>query len=378
MVEKRVILATAGSGKTYHIANSLHLNQRNLILTFTNQNVKNIEEELKKRVKDDVSKTTVMTFSKFLYRWLIRPFEPNFTFSDSPVASEGVDIPSTPLEPMDSEGNRNWGYITDDKLYHYLNKKNKCYYSSRMSKLFIKQGSGLHKKAFQRLKIFFDYVYIDEVQDFRGNDFEIIKKLLNLKGLSVIAVGDFYQHSVSKSNFKAKKPFKKGKQDVTEEMYLASFNKTVFIDKETLIKSRRVPEEMCEFIREKLNIDIHSSSHERGEIRIVNEIQTLNSVLHDDNVVKLVEKKYEAHSFSPLNTWSYCKGDTYENACIILTGSFSDIVKDGFSFPQKVSQAQINKLYVALTRATNINYIVPKKVYDIWKTSTYEKAVIKR
>ncbi|WP_165767493.1 UvrD-helicase domain-containing protein [Tetzosporium hominis] len=378
MVEKRVILATAGSGKTYHIANSLHLNQRNLILTFTNQNVKNIEEELKKRVKDGVSKTTVMTFSKFLYRWLIRPFEPNFTFADSPVASEGVDIFSTPFEPTDSEGNRNWRYITDNKLHHYLNKRNKCYYSSRMSKLFIKQGAVLHKKALQRLKVFFDYIYIDEVQDFRGNDFEIVKKLLNLKGLSVIAVGDFYQHSVSKSNFREKKPFKKGKQDVTEEMYLASFNKTIIIDKNTLIKSRRVPEEMCGFIREKLNIDIYSSSPERGEIRIVNEIETLNSVLQDDNVMKLVEKKYEAHSFSPLNTWSYCKGDTYENTCIILTGSFSDVVKDGFSFPKKVSQAQINKLYVALTRATNINYIVPKKVYDSWKTSAYEKTGIKR
>lgn len=373
MVEKRVILATAGSGKTYHIANSLNLNQRNLILTFTNQNVKNIEEELKKRVKDGVSKITVMTFSKFLYRWLIRPFEPNFTFADSPVASEGVDIYSTPLEPTDSEGNRNWRYITDNKLHHYLNKKNKCYYSSRMSKLFIKQGSVLHKKALQRIKVFFDYIYIDEVQDFRGNDFEIIKKLLNLKGLSVIAVGDFYQHSVSKSNFREKKPFKKGKQDVTEEMYLANFKRSMLIDKETLIKSRRVPEEMCEFIREKLNIEIHSSSQEQGEIRIIKEIETLNSILQDNNVTKLVEKKYETHSFSPLNTWSYCKGDTYENVCIILTGSFSDIIKDGFSFPKKVSQVQINKLYVALTRATNINYLVPKKVYDTWKSSTFNR-----
>lgn len=373
MVAKRLILATAGSGKTYHIANSLKLSQRNLILTFTNQNVKNIELELEKRVKEGASKTAVMTFSKFLYQWLIRPFEPNFTFSNSPMISEGVDIYSTPLESMDSEGNRNWGYITDDKLYHYLNKKNKCYYSSRMSKLFIKQGAGLHKKAFQRLKMFFDYIYIDEVQDFRGNDYEIIKKLLSLKGLSVIAVGDFYQHSVSRSNFKAKKPFKKGKQDITEEMYLANFNKTVIIDKETLIKSRRVPEEMCKFIRKKLNIDIHSCSQEHGKIHIINEIEILNSVLKDENVVKLVEKRYGAHSFTPLNTWSYCKGDTYENSCIILTESFSGIVEDGFSFSLKVSQAQINKLYVALTRATNINYIVPKKVYDSWKASIQNK-----
>lgn len=41
-MDKRVILAVAGAGKTYHICHDLNPNNRNLIIAYTNQNVKNI------------------------------------------------------------------------------------------------------------------------------------------------------------------------------------------------------------------------------------------------------------------------------------------------------------------------------------------------
>ncbi len=44
-MDKRLILAKAGSGKTYHICNSLDEKQRNIIISYTNNNVNNIEKE---------------------------------------------------------------------------------------------------------------------------------------------------------------------------------------------------------------------------------------------------------------------------------------------------------------------------------------------
>ena len=43
---KRVILAVAGAGKTYHICHTIDPNKRNLILAFTHENIYNIQKEL--------------------------------------------------------------------------------------------------------------------------------------------------------------------------------------------------------------------------------------------------------------------------------------------------------------------------------------------
>ena len=43
---KKVILAVAGAGKTYHICHNFDENKRNLILAFTHENINNINREL--------------------------------------------------------------------------------------------------------------------------------------------------------------------------------------------------------------------------------------------------------------------------------------------------------------------------------------------
>ena len=53
--------------------------------------------------------------------------------------------------------------------------------------------------AAERLNLFFDNILIDEFQDFREHDYELIVKLSKcLK--NILLVGDYYQHSVSGQN----------------------------------------------------------------------------------------------------------------------------------------------------------------------------------
>ena len=48
-MDKKVILAVAGAGKTYHICESLNPKKKNLILAFTHENIHNILTELVKK-----------------------------------------------------------------------------------------------------------------------------------------------------------------------------------------------------------------------------------------------------------------------------------------------------------------------------------------
>ena len=47
----KIVLARAGSGKTYYIANDFEEGKSILLLTFTNQNVENIKQELRIRLR---------------------------------------------------------------------------------------------------------------------------------------------------------------------------------------------------------------------------------------------------------------------------------------------------------------------------------------
>ena len=68
---KRVILAVAGAGKTYHICHSIDSAKRNLVLAFTHENVLNIQRELIDAFGVIPELTTVSTFDSFVYRNLI-------------------------------------------------------------------------------------------------------------------------------------------------------------------------------------------------------------------------------------------------------------------------------------------------------------------
>lgn len=73
---KRVILAVAGAGKTYHICHNINPDKKNLILAFTHENIYNITKELTKSFGSIPAKTTICTFHSFVYQLLIRPYEP--------------------------------------------------------------------------------------------------------------------------------------------------------------------------------------------------------------------------------------------------------------------------------------------------------------
>lgn len=368
MVNSKIILAVAGSGKTYHIAKHIDPLKKNLLITYTRQNVSNLRKEIIKRHKEVPKNTQILTFSSFVYRWLLKPFEPILKYlKEDNIITEGVEIKKKPpMQRINGENNRKYFPQGDYRHYIYFNK----YYSSRMSTLFTKQPANIKKLIYKRLSHLCDQIYFDELQDFMGNDFEILTLLLKEKTLKVSAVGDFHQHSVSKSDYTSTKPFKKGKHYISKTDYKLLFKDNVVVDETTLMNSRRVPKIICDFISTKLNVPINSCSPIDGHLELLTDKEKIYTVLEDNEIHKLVYSESRKYPTLSVVNWGYSKGDTYRHSCVILTGAFESLFKDHFN-SNSLSPAQINTLYVAMTRATHTLYIVRASDFKKIKPNYY-------
>ena len=366
-MDKQIILAVAGAGKTYHICHSIDPTKKNLILAYTHENIHNIENELCDAHKSVPELTTVMTFDSFVYRHLICPYEPSIAahFSCPAFISGGIcTIDPPPKQITNTRGRMvaNPRYVTKDKLRHYITNQGQ-YYCATLSELVLQVKKGrdsLVKRAAARLNLFYDYVLIDEFQDFREHDYELIMALAKQLN-SVMLVGDYHQHSVSATN-NSGKPFKKKSGDVGYSEFISELQSAGFyVDTTTLNKSRRCSAEVCDYVSKKLGINISSCDEHEGSVIWVDDLAT--EILDNGQIVKLVFKEADKYSFQALN-WSYSKGDTVNAACVILTDRFEQLDNDGFSI-QGIPASTVNKLYVAMTRSRGDLYLM--------KASTFKK-----
>lgn len=362
-MDKRIILAVAGAGKTYRLGHEIDRDKRNIILAYTNQNIKNIKKEISDKYDGNIPHNTqILTFDSFLYRYFIRPYEKIILkfWNKTDIKMNGVEVNIKP-EPKFKNGKYNYKYKPQSLFEHYvLNNK---YYCSRIPELIIyikNKNINLFKLAIENLNMFCDYILIDEVQDFREKYYEILEMIVK-ESNNVILVGDYYQHSVNGEN-NSGKPFK----DCTYKQYISKLKSLgLEVDTTSLIKSRRCTKKVCNFIKEKFKIEIEAiDDNQEGEIIFLEKEKELDEILMDDNIIKLVYNNSKIYKFNAIG-WGISKGDTFLDTCIILTGDYSNIKNSNFILPPK--QITNNKLYVALTRAKNKVYIITKEIFDIYK-----------
>lgn len=365
-MDKRVILSVAGSGKTYHICNEVNETKRNIIIAYTNQNIKNIYKELIKRFGYIPNNTLVMTFHSFLYKFIIRPYDiliGNF-YGVEKFISKGITLePSPPSSIVLKNGVRikNPNYNSIDKLSHFV--KDDKYYCDLLSSLIIKTNDRkkfvLIERSCNNLNKFFDKIYVDEVQDFREDNWKVLLEIIKRVN-NILMVGDYYQHSVNALNNHGI-PFQIKKKLISYEDYINYLNALgLEVDIDSLRNSRRCTNNVCQYITQKLGINISHDNENIGEIIFVDNQQEICDILADDNIIKLVREKPEIYNFKAI-TWGYSKGDTYESTCLILSDSLENLNEDNFSPPTNIT---LNKLYVALTRSKGNVYIIKKIDFD--------------
>lgn len=337
-MDKKVIFAVAGSGKTTYIVNSLTKAERVLIVTYTIGNYNNLRNKVAERFNGELpDNIEIMTYFTFLYQFCYKPF-----LSDI-FKAKGITY----------ERNNN-KYIGQDKKQYYISS-GRYIYSNRLSLLIEKCKCIPDVK--QRLEKYFDKFIIDEVQDIAGRDFNFLEELMTAN-IGMLFVGDFYQHTydTSSDGNTNKNLFN------DQSKYVQRFiDKGIICDRVTLIRSWRCSESICKFVSENLGIPIasnHSYANTSADSDVIHitDQAIIDSILKNEKIIKLHLKESAKFGIGHKN-WGETKGeDHYNDVCILLNKTTAKLYLSG-----KLSDlppSTRNKLYVALTRAHGKVYLI--------------------
>lgn len=184
-VNNRVIIACAGSGKTTRlVTEALRAADRRIaIVTYTNNNVREITKrfcELNSGVPRHVE---VMTWFGFLLRECARPYQ-KAKYSRGRI--EGVLF-------VNQQSTRGVAEVNTER--HYFASGGRIY-SDKIARFVIECEEKSGHRVTGRLREMYTDIFVDEFQDLAGWDLEVIRMLLQ-SGMRITLVGDPRQHIYS-------------------------------------------------------------------------------------------------------------------------------------------------------------------------------------
>lgn len=334
-MDKRVMFAVAGAGKTTYIVNQLSATKRSLIVTYTNGNFDNLALKISEKFDGKWPENiTLLTYFSFLYSFCYKPF-----LADK-VRARGVVY----------EKNDNI-HLRQTNIRYFLSP-NGYFYSNRLS--FFLEEKNVVDNIKSRIEKYFDEFIIDEVQDIAGRDFSFLEQLMTTN-VNMLFVGDFFQHTFDTS--------RDGNVNTRlfddKAAYIARFTaKGIMCDSTTLTRSWRCSKSVCDYIKNALNIDIASNREEDDDsaIRFLSDPTQIEQILSDNSIIKLHyqnSRKYGQHH----KNWGETKGeDRYGDVCVMLNKTTA--TKFAVGKLHELSPSTRNKLYVAITRARGNVYFV--------------------
>lgn len=339
-MDRQVILAVAGSGKTTFLVNSLDDIRRFLIVSYTDNNVAHLRRCIIDKFGYMPKNITLLSYFQFLIRVCYRPF-----LKDA-YKAKGIkwDMPEA------------WTRCQKDKL-HYMTR-DRYLYHNRLAKLCMNECKDLIR---DRLNQFYDCFMFDEVQDLGGHDFNLIQSIIPTK-TDCLFVGDFYQHTFETSNDGNTNSSLYNNYDT----YKKKWTKIgMTIDKQTLSNSYRCSPTVCEFVKNHLSISICSHRKDETSICYENNQEEADELFRDNFKVKLFYQEAAKYNCFSEN-WGKSKGlDDFTDVCIILNAKTLKAYKKGIL--NQLSSSTRNKLYVAFTRAKGNVYLIPHTFTDKYK-----------
>ncbi|KND61209.1 hypothetical protein BVER_03099c [Candidatus Burkholderia verschuerenii] len=342
-MDKRVIFAVAGSGKTTRLINELDLLKRVLLITYTESNY----EEIRRRVlvkfgylPDNITVCTYFTFlNSFCYRPLLL-----MKMQTKGIAFERPSNYST-RQKLKSRDR----YVTEScRIYH-----------ARMAKAL--DVHGCIPALQRRLERYYDQVCVDEVQDIGGHHFNLLKQIVQAN-VAVLLVGDFYQHTYSTS---ADGAVNKGLHDSYDRFKDALRFAGLTVDTTSLLKSHRCSTTVCSFIREKIGVDIYAHSERYTQVSVVSELSEAAELYASPGTVKLFFQEHGRYGCYSQN-WGDSKGrDHYQDVCVVLNAESWKRFSAGRL--AEMAATSRNKLYVACSRARGDLYVMPDTLLKTFK-----------
>lgn len=360
----KLMIATAGSGKTTKLVCEAYNRKPSsvIILTYTEENEQEIRNKFHSIYKCIPSNVVIQTWFSFLIQHGVKPYQGamhNDLFSKSVTGLLLVNKKSG----IKFSFNKNGRTISvpysekDEFLKHYFTS-NMMIYSDKLSKFIVKCNKATNGEIADRISRIYKHIFIDEVQDLAGNDFEIVKILAQTNS-EVLLAGDprqvtYLTHHESKNQKYGTIGIKQYILDKCKKRGKFLFE----IDETTLLKSHRNNESIC-LLSSKLYTSqprsIPCSCSSCRDYAVEHE----GIYFVKPNDVKAYLKRYSAIQLKwdknisvidsyPSFNFGASKGKTFNRVIIYPTKEMEHWL---FNNNVKLSPATRAKFYVAITRA---------------------------
>jgi DNA helicase II / ATP-dependent DNA helicase PcrA len=193
-----VVVASAGSRKSTSIVErALSLADSSiLITTYTNENIAQLKSYFVQKNGCVPPNVSIIPWFSFLLREGVRPYQTDLTSRLRVRSILFDDLPS--VAKYASKQNANT---------YYLDANNNIY-SDRVSEFICQCDELTGGRVINRLKRIYDYILIDEFQDFCGYDLDLVEKLLR-STISLTIVADPRQATFHTNNSLKNLKFKK-------------------------------------------------------------------------------------------------------------------------------------------------------------------------
>lgn len=335
-LNNKVLISAAGSGKTTFIVNHALSQKKNkvLILTYTTDNLKQIKKKLIKKAGTIPSNITVKSWFSFLLTEGTRPYQ-NILYDKKRIKS---------IHFTQGKSTR---YIKKSNIEKYYFKDGQYIYPDKISDFVCRCNKKAGNIVIDRLESMFDYIYIDEVQDLAGYDFDILDLLLSSK-LNLVLVGDNRQATYF-TNYSPKYKKFKGK-NILDLFKDWEEKKKCSIDYRT--ECYRCNQIICDFA-DSLYPQMENTISENHKKTRHDGLFTITKKDIDKYIKKYNPQllRYDRRTKLPgtnIMNFGESKGLTFDRVLIVPNGKIKKFLKTGDYKHIEKSKA---KFYVAITRA---------------------------
>lgn len=349
MSSNEVVLAAAGSGKTYSICKDAkqqisQSKKKVLILSFTNKGIVAIHEEYKKQNNGVIDRQIeIKSWYQFLLSELIKPYQRCIV--GEPNLIDTYDFSKT-------YGYINYGAAGTKKRYISGGNKVISNYASEMCVQLFEKSDG---KVIHRLKEIYSKIYIDEIQDLAGHDLGILLEFFK-SDINIMLVGDNKQATYKTHN--PRKDKKKSGENIYEflEEYESAFNLNISFSE----YSRRCNSIICYFANyvypnEKSILSSMTEKTDHDGVFIIQESDIHIYMNQYKPQVLRYDKRTNTFGYPALN-YGKCKGLTFTRIVIFPNTPFIKLIRNGEALKHP------SKYYVASTRAKYSIALVLKKL----------------
>lgn len=332
-----VVIAAAGSRKTTYLVEEAlkYPDKRILILTYTIFNLGQIRRYFIDRIGFIPGNITVQSWYSFLLQDCVRPYQ-NVVYDKKRISNiffvEGRSSSYVPKTNIDryffSHGDR----IYTDKISDFA-----CMCNDKSGGLVIR-----------RLEEIYEYIFIDEVQDLAGYDFDLLELLFE-SSITVMAVGDNRQATYFTNCSPKNKKFK-GKDII---VLFQDWESRGMCNIDEKNHCYRCNQHICD-IADGLYPDMQGTESKNlgqtghdGVYTIAS--KDLRQYLEKYNPTILIYSKKTKTGNLPALNFGVSKGQSFDRVIIYPIGPINDYLKTGDSC--KLNSKTRALLYVAITRA---------------------------